>query len=206
MAAVAPTIASWHYNITCQAKGALGLSSRPLRILSEFPHNNSLTGYRQSCDFTIYHLMFNGVVISEERRRMNSKRQLASPVLGTLCTVFSVSLKRSFVLSIASFQTSSSSRHLLRGMLRCLRWFAPCFCPVLHTYLPFLPCLPVSSCCHSIDCSFYWEVLSHSSSLNSLLGHLLPDWSWSCIQFWAHQAALGFDHELLRHRLCFIHF
>lgn len=125
MAAVAPTIASWHYNITCQAKGALGLSSRRLRILSEFPHNNSLTGYRQSCDFTIYHLMFNGVVISEERRRMNSKRQLASPVLGTLCTVFSVSLKRSFVLSIASFQTSSSSRHLLRGMLRCLRWFAP---------------------------------------------------------------------------------
>lgn len=153
------------------------MSSRPLRILSEFPHNNSLTGYRQSCDFTIYHLMFNGVIISEERKKMNSKRQLASPVLGTLCTVFSVSLKRSFVLSIASFQTSSSSRHLLRGKLP----LSPLICtfpfPVLCTYLPFLPCLPVSSCCHSIDCSFYWEVLSHSSSLNSLLGHLLPDWS-----------------------------
>lgn len=146
MAAVAPTIVSPHYNITFQAKGALRLPSRPLRMLSEFPHSNSLTSYRQACDFTpyIYHLMFNGVIISEEQRKMNSKRQLASPVLGTLCTVLSVSLKRSFVLPIASLQISSSSRHLLKGMLP----WSPLICT-----LP-LPSPPYTSTVSALSPSF----------------------------------------------------
>lgn len=90
-------------------------------------------------------LVSNGVIISEKQKKMNSKRQLASPALGTLCTVLSVSLKRSFALPVASFQSSSSSRHLLKGCSHGLHWFAPCLRPVLCTHLPFLPHLPVQA-------------------------------------------------------------